>query len=65
MDGQYCVDCEHLEERPVMAEVGMFSGVYEQNGSYYRRKECGRCFSMNANDMEFQTCICGKFGKKG
>lgn len=65
MEAKYCVDCGSLEKRPVMAETGMFSGVYEQNGWYFRCKECGRCFNLNEKEMELQPCVCGKFRQKG
>lgn len=57
MTTQYCVDCEHLEKRPVMVETQMDSGVYVQNGWYYRCKETGRCFSYSEKEIEYQHCV--------
>lgn len=59
MIAKYCVDCEHIEKRPIMAETHMDSGEYIQTGYYYKCKECGAVFHQSAEEMEFQHCVNG------
>ena len=63
MSAKYCVECNSLERRPSMAETAMDSGEYVQTGWYYRCKECGACFHMDEEEIEYQHCVCGKGGR--
>lgn len=59
----YCIDCQHLEERPRMAETYMDIGVYVKTCEYFRCKKSGRIFNQTIKDIDFQVCTCDGYEK--
>lgn len=61
----YCLDCVHLELRPIYAEEGFFTGKYVLVGTRFRCAKNDEYFPYGFLDeyMEYKFCLYGEKGK--